>query len=1638
MAIDILHLSDPQFGPKHRFGDPSTLAATILRDLGALQVKPDLIVVTGDLAEFGRPTEFVQCGHFLDELRGELPRERVLFVPGNHDVSWSRYKAYRDECADYGRPPVPPFWPKWHYYKAFLDSWLGVDRSHFLPDEPWSWWELPDLDLAVAGFNSTLPETDQDHSWALGQPQVDWFRQRLERTQQRFRLGLVHHDLFHGSEAETVERKRLRHLPLQLILHGHTHIQTSGEIVDVRVLGAGSVGVVANERAEDVNNQFQVLRLGDRCERQLRRYYGPDGQFIDDTAVLAEPDRDFALPSYNHRQTDAHAWAGECLVDRVAAALRLQQPGAEVLVLDDAAVQVRLGAHRQLVGVGEEASPAALTAYRSRLSAWQAEDPSLAGTFVSRVGGTSANGIRVQSLSQVQGLIDFDLLRAWQSAAIEADARYPDPLYVDQAVCFGAFRDRGTADSALEAALDLLDEEGEQPRLLVALAPFGTGKTFLVRQLLRRLSARWDVGRRVPIWIELRHLEKAHSFEALLAAHLSRAGQRTIDHNQLAYMRREGRLVLLFDGFDELVLRVSYDRALEHLNTIIDAAEGRARVLLTCRTEHFLRTADVESAMLRRLTAAEGARVMHLQPFTADQARQFLQRRLGDAGAARFERLGRIPDLMELARTPRMLEMLAGLDEADLDNAERRGSRVTAAGLYQVVVERWLRREQQRREVPGASATVGWVATRQAVTNLAVLAWTRGTEELGLDDLRAVVRDLGSAGHSEEELIHTLGSGTLLVRDEAERFRFAHRSILEFLVAEQCAQRLLAGEEPHLLDHGEATVPLVRFVGDLAGDAVDDWARRAAQAGGPERRQAYALAFAAARGLRFGLDLRGQDLRGREELRDLDLRGADLRGADLSGLDWSGVDLSGAKLDGAVLVDTRLAGARMEGVSGVPAEVAGCSLLGVAEAPAWARAPEVQAELHSQRAIHCLAWSPDGRWLAVGGTNELRIFDRKGPRRSIAVPGSVRAVAWSPDGQQVCTGGDDGVLRVWDLVDGGLVRELGERGDAVRALAWSPDGGTILASIDAIGLTHWVFESGRKLTRTLLADVVASCIRYSPDGAAIAVGSADGTVVVIDSKTLLVTATPGRLDPEITAVVWSLDSTSVCVAAATGAICLWDALGGNLRWENRLPKGGVALQWLADGSAIVAATAWRLLRLSVDDGRLSMVEPGTPPIVAGETRRKSTVKLAIAPNGMMVAIGLSSGSIALQEHVEPVVSAPPAIALGWTKSAIEFSAWEQGSLHVGMRKGGGSFSIWNFSGTSAALVAESSHNRESFLSTKLEVYSSPSRSLVLLGLSSGEYQLTNLQSGVEAEPVFSLNPQLNLRLNLDFTPEYADGRLSPDGTKVVCLEPLTGELDVVALSTAGGSTRVGGHEATFFAATWSPDGAFLCTRDWHGQIHFWWATSVALAGEVSTCAVGSTTSLLVYSVDGSRLAAADFTGRLHVYRIQKTSTPARSPIAACEHVSVQPLPPSRSTTLAWSPTSTILASGGDDGHVHLWDPSTGDLLRTFAAHSGPVRTISFAPDGQRMCSGGDDGFLRLWDVGTGAPLGWMAVGPDGAVCVAPDGSYRIHGDVRGWFFLSHGLHRYEADEVERLLPHLRVPDGEPFPWGRTAAPPPQV
>ena len=106
-----------------------------------------------------------------------------------------------------------------------------------------------------------------------------------------------------------------------------------------------------------------------------------------------------------------------------------------------------------------------------------------------------------------------------------------------------------------------------------------------------------------------------------------------------------------------------------------------------------------------------------------------------------------------------------------------------------------------------------------------------------------------------------------------------------------------------------------------------------------------------------------------------------------------------------------------------------------------------------------------------------------------------------------------------------------------------------------------------------------------------------------------------------------------------------------------------------------------------------------------------------------------------------------------------------------------------------------------------------------------------------------------------------------------------------------------------------------------------------------------------YFPDGTRLAIASSTG-IWIYDVNSDKAPAllTTDMAGAHNVS-------------FSPNGQILASGGEDGLIRLWNVRTREHKETFIAEHGRSLRVLFSRDGDTLASWGSYE-VNLWDVAT--------------------------------------------------------------------------
>jgi WD40 repeat protein len=124
-------------------------------------------------------------------------------------------------------------------------------------------------------------------------------------------------------------------------------------------------------------------------------------------------------------------------------------------------------------------------------------------------------------------------------------------------------------------------------------------------------------------------------------------------------------------------------------------------------------------------------------------------------------------------------------------------------------------------------------------------------------------------------------------------------------------------------------------------------------------------------------------------------------------------------------------------------------------------------------------------------------------------------------------------------------------------------------------------------------------------------------------------------------------------------------------------------------------------------------------------------------------------------------------------------------------------------------------------------------------------------------------------------------------------------------------------------------------------------------------------------------------------------------------------------SLAYSPGGNLLASGGKDGTIHVWDGTGADpaprlVLR---GHKGGVRLARFTARGNQIVSVGDGGQVILWDLVSQAQVREWSIDKALAhsIALSPDGRYLAVGTASGGEGLV-SLYDLELIMVEQLAP----------------------
>ena len=161
----------------------------------------------------------------------------------------------------------------------------------------------------------------------------------------------------------------------------------------------------------------------------------------------------------------------------------------------------------------------------------------------------------------------------------------------------------------------------------------------------------------------------------------------------------------------------------------------------------------------------------------------------------------------------------------------------------------------------------------------------------------------------------------------------------------------------------------------------------------------------------------------------------------------------------------------------------------------------LRSKLSNPRGVVAAVFSPDRTVLASAGGDGVKLWDvvtgSLTQRLAAGTDELILALAFSPDGRWLAGGGTGRRAKLWDVRTGTLRRTSEPGHDFIRAVAFSDDGSTLIV-VDRTATRVWNIVSGS--IRSVLEAARFSAVAVSSNGQTMAAAMGDAAVKVLPVK----------------------------------------------------------------------------------------------------------------------------------------------------------------------------------------------------------------------------------------------------------------------------------------------------------------------------------------------------------------------------------------------------------------------------------------------------------------------------------------------------------------------------------------------------------
>ncbi len=580
------------------------------------------------------------------------------------------------------------------------------------------------------------------------------------------------------------------------------------------------------------------------------------------------------------------------------------------------------------------------------------------------------------------------------------------------------------------------------------------------------------------------------------------------------------------------------------------------------------------------------------------------------------------------------------------------------------------------------------------------------------------------------------------------------------------------------------------------------------------------------------------------------------------------------------------------------------------------------------------------------------------------------SVNYSPDGSQIATSDSSSKARIWDAHTGNVLFYLGHS-DSVKKIVYSPDGKRVATASNDHTAKVWDAVTGKVIFTLRGHTNGVNNIAFSPDGTRLVTVSNDGTTKIwnaFSSKELLTFSGHGK---EVFGVAFSPDGKRVASGGNDNIVRVWDATSGQelltLPLEIVEKNSSIyAIAFSPDGSRITAV-GWGAININIWNAstgeKLFSGKIGDPAYI---------MDIAFSKDGRLAATGGYDQKVRVWDTTTKQVI----YTLAGHTDSISGVSFSPDGKSLASSSYDGTVRVWDLSTPSESLFIPFAHNPDETTAWGRAVRFSPDGTRILTNYTDNTVRIWDAVSGKELKQ-FKVGKINNFNV------------YSPDEKLVVGLNE-DNTITIWNANTGKENVMLTGANDTINQIVFSPSGTHLASAINDGSVIVWdivSGRSLLTLGDYSlTLDVAAPAYAVAYSPDGKRIATGNRTLLSGVVIWDATYGKKLYTLDFYDPSSID-----------YSPDGKLLAIGGIDGTVSIWDALKGTKLWAVKNEALTIWGIKFNPEGNLLATVGADGSARLWDVTSGANLLTLYVDSDGASAVSfsPDGKRLAVGGKSG-------------------------------------------